>query len=109
MNCSCRVGRKNYNLFHVSCLKNTLGKQVTTLAELLSWDEGQLVLVPEEVLEVRERRLLNRVIQEYLIKWKDLPAEDATWEGDQILQHPNLKFLEDKQSREGKTVMSLSK
>jgi hypothetical protein len=67
------------------------------------------VLVPEEVLEVWERKLHNRVIQEYLIRWRDLPAEDATWEGDQILQHPNLQLLEDKQSREGRTVMSLSK
>jgi hypothetical protein len=72
-------------------------------------EEGQLVLVPEEVLEVRERRLRNRVIQEYLIRWRDLPAEDAKWESDKILQHPNLQLLEDKQSREGRTVMSLSK
>jgi hypothetical protein len=48
-------------------------------------EEGQLVLVPEEVLEVRERRLHNRVIREYLIRWRDLPAEDATWESDQDL------------------------
>jgi hypothetical protein len=48
------------------------------------------------------------VIREYLIRWRDLPVEDATWEGDQILQHPSLQLLEGKQSREGRTVMSLS-
>jgi hypothetical protein len=68
-----------------------------------------LVLIPEEILDVRERRLRSRVIREFLIRWRDLPVEDATWEGDQILQHPSLQLLEGKQSREGRTVMSLSK
>jgi hypothetical protein len=103
-------GSKIHNVFHVSYLKKALGQQVTTSAELPPLDEeGQLVLVSEEVLEVRERRSLNRVIREYLIRWRDLPTEDATWESDQILQHPNLQLLEDKQFREGRTVMSLSK
>jgi hypothetical protein len=35
-------------------------------------------------------------------------VEDATWEGEHILQHPGLMLLEDKQSREGRTVMSRS-
>jgi hypothetical protein len=43
------------------------------------------VLVPEKVLEFLKRKLQNRVIREYLIKWKYLPAEDATWESEQIL------------------------
>jgi hypothetical protein len=30
-------------------------------------EEGQLVLIPKEVLEVREKRLQNRSIKEYLI------------------------------------------
>jgi hypothetical protein len=94
-------------VFHVSCLKKELGQHITTSAELPSLDEeGQLVLVPEEVLEVRERKLWNRVIRKYLVRWRELPAEDATWESEQILQHPNLQLLGDKQSREGRTVMS---
>jgi hypothetical protein len=39
-------------------------------------------LVSEEILEVKERKLRNRTIKEYLVKWKDLPIEDATWEGE---------------------------
>jgi hypothetical protein len=41
-------------------------------------EEGQLVLISEEVLEFREKRLRNQSIKEYLIRWKDLPIEDAT-------------------------------
>lgn len=29
----------------------------------------------------------SKVIKEYLVQWKDLPLEDATWEGEMILQH----------------------
>jgi hypothetical protein len=67
-----------------------------------------LELVPEEVLEKRERRLRSMVIRECLVRWRVLPMEDATWEGEHILQHPGLMLLEDKQSREGRTVISYS-
>jgi hypothetical protein len=40
--------------------------------------------------------------------WRDLPAKDATWEGEKILQHPGLELLGDKQSWEGRNVMSPS-
>ena len=69
-------------------------------------EEGQLATSPEEILQVRERKLCNRVIREYLVKWKDLPMEDATWESEQVLQFPGLKLLEDKQIWAGRTVMS---
>ena len=45
-------------------------------------EEGQLVLIPEEILEVQEKKLWKRSIKEYLIKWKDFPIEDATWESE---------------------------
>jgi hypothetical protein len=35
-------------------------------------------------------------------------VEDATWKGEHILQHPRLMLLEDKQSKEGRMVMSCS-
>ena len=102
-------GSKIHNIFHVSCLKKAVGKHVMTSSELPPLDEeGQLVLVPEEILQERERKLQSRVIREFLVKWKDLPIKDATWEGEQVLQHTNLKLLEDKQSQVGKTVMSPS-
>jgi len=63
-------------------------------------------LIQEEILEVREKRLRNRSIKEYLIKWKDLPIEDATWEKEQVVREAGLELLEDKQFQVGETVMS---
>ena len=63
----------------------------------------------KEVLEFRQRKLRSRVIRECLIRWRGLPVEDATWKSEQVLQHPGLVLLEDKQFWEGRIVMSLSK
>ena len=76
-------GSKIHNVFHISCLKKAVGQHVATSSELPPLDEeGQLVLVPEEIFQERERKLTSRVIREFLVKWKDLPIEDATWEGE---------------------------
>jgi hypothetical protein len=100
-------GCKIHNVFHVSCLKKEVGQHVVTSTKLPPLDEeGQLILIPKEVLETREQKLRNKSIKEYLIKWKKLPIEDTTWEGEQILQHPGLHLLEDKQSQAGRTLMS---
>jgi hypothetical protein len=97
-------------VFHVSFLKKAVGQFINTSEELpLLDEEGQLELVPEEVLEFRERKLRSRVIRECLIRWRGLPLEDATWESEQVLQHPGMVFLEEKQFWEGRTIMSLSK
>ena len=102
-------GSKIHNVFHVSCLNKAVGQQIMTSSEFpLLDEEGQLVLVLEEILQERERKLRSRVIWEFLVKWKDLPIEDAMCEGEQVLQHPNMMLLEDKQSRAGRTVMSPS-
>ena len=74
---------KIYNVFYVSNLKKTVGQHISPSTELPPLDdEGILVLIPERILQVRERKLRNRVIREYLVKWKELPMEDATWEGE---------------------------
>ena len=100
---------KIHNVFHVSSLKKTLGQHIAPSTELPPLDdEGLLILIPEQIIQTRERNLRNRVIKEYLVQWKEIPPKDATWEGEQVLQHPSLKLLEDKQSRAGRTVMSSS-
>jgi hypothetical protein len=79
-------GSKIHSVFHVSCRKKELGQHITTSTQLPPLDEeGKLVLVLEEVLEVQERKLQNRVIREYLVKWREFPVEDATWESEKIL------------------------
>jgi hypothetical protein len=103
-------GSNIHNMFHMSCLKMAVGKFISTSKELPSLDEeGQLELVSEEVLEFREKKLRRKVIKECLIRSRGLPIEDATWESKHVLQHPGLVLLEDKQFREGRIVMSLSK
>jgi hypothetical protein len=91
----------------VSCLKRAIGKHIIPIEELPPLDEeGQLILVPEEILEVWEKRLRKRSIKEYLVKWKNLPIEDATWEGEQVLQETGSELLVGKQFLAGETVMS---
>jgi hypothetical protein len=100
-------GSRIHNVFHVSCLKKALGQQVVSSTNLPPLDEeGHLILVPEQMLAFREKRLRNKTVNVYLIRWKDLPEEDATWVGKQILQHSRLQLLEDKQSQGGRTVIS---
>ena len=65
-----------------------MGQHITPCTELALLDvEGLLVLIPEKILHVRARKLRNRVIREYLVQPKELPIEDATWEGEHVLQH----------------------
>jgi hypothetical protein len=100
-------GIRIHNVFHVSCLKRAIGQHITPIEVFPPLDEeGQLVLIPEEILEVREKRLRKRRIKEYLIIWKDLPIEDAMWENEQVVRETGLELLEDKQFLAGETVMS---
>ena len=101
------ANNKIHNFFHVSFLKKEIEHQIVAFEELPPMnDEDHFVLVSKKVLMGRERKLRNKTIKEYLIHWKGLPKEDATWEGKQILQHPALLLFEDKQIWEGRIVMS---
>jgi hypothetical protein len=68
-------------------------------------EEGHLIFIPEDVLEVRAKKLRNRDIKEYLVKWKNLPIEDANWENEQVLQRTDTELLVGKQFLVGETVM----
>jgi len=88
-------------------LKKVVGQQIVTYAQLTPLDdEGRLILIPKKILETRTRKLRSRELQEHLVKWKDLPDEDSTWEGHEILSHPALKLLEGKQFEGGGFVTS---
>jgi hypothetical protein len=99
-------GSEIHNVFHVSCLKRALGQHVVANEELpLVDEEGHLILIPEEILEVREKQLRNMSIKEYLVKWKNLPIEDASWENEQVIQQTGSGLLLGKQFPKGETVM----
>ena len=79
-------------VFHVSCLKKVIGENiwVQTIFPKLD-EEGKIILEPKAVTETRNSQLRNRSILEYLIKWKNLPSEDSTWEDENFIQkHPEL-------------------
>jgi hypothetical protein len=102
-------GSKIHNVFHVSCLKRALGQHVLVNETLPPVDEeGNLHLIPEEIIETRVKQLRSRAIKEYLVKWKDFPIEDATWESERILQETGSGLLEGKQFPVGETVISPS-
>ena len=79
-------------VFHVSCLKKVIGENIPVQTIFPELDEeGKIILEPEAVMETRTRQLRNRSISEYLIKWKNLPTKDSTWEDENFIQkHPEL-------------------
>ena len=68
-------------VFYVSCLKKVISNKIPVQTILPELDEErEIILDPEVVTETRIRQLRNQSISEYLIKWKNLPTEDSTWE-----------------------------
>jgi len=49
-------------------------------------EEGKIILEPRAVIETITQKLGNQSISEYLMKWKDLPAKDSTWEDKNFIQ-----------------------
>jgi hypothetical protein len=50
-------GSRIHNVFHVSCLKRVVGQHIAPLEVLAPLDEeGKLVLIPDEILEVWEKK-----------------------------------------------------
>ncbi|KAF2293986.1 hypothetical protein GH714_006085 [Hevea brasiliensis] len=55
-------------------------------AALLLTDDGYAVLEPEEILDAHWTKTGSRFLEEILVRWKNLPHEDATWERSADLQ-----------------------
>lgn len=91
-------GMKIHHTFHVSQLKKAIGDSITATAlPLQLTSEGVLVAKPEAVWNSRVHPQSGQ--QEVLIKWKDLPSFDCTWEKKEQMEklYPELD-LEDKVS-----------
>ena len=85
-------------VFHVSQLRQARGASFSssTLPPQLSVDLEMLV-EPETLLGVRPKTLGNAGDVEVLLKWKDLPDFEATWEDFYMIQQQFPSFhLEDK-------------
>lgn len=88
-------GSKVHPVFHVSLLKKHVGETVPVSSEIPHLtDDGYLVFEPAEILDTRWVRLGNRFTEESLVRWKQLPPEDATWEvsSDLSARFPNLNL-----------------
>ena len=61
--------------------KKKLGKHqiVQTILPMLD-DEGRVIWEPEAIIATRERKLHSLTLKEYLIRWKNIPDEDTSWE-----------------------------
>ncbi|KAJ9556550.1 hypothetical protein OSB04_011164 [Centaurea solstitialis] len=85
---------KIHDVFHISQLKKAIGNHLAlpSLPATLTADM-EVLLQPEQVEGVRE----GMSGREVLIRWKDLPMYEATWERfeDMVLQFPDF-HLEDK-------------
>ncbi|CAH9130821.1 unnamed protein product [Cuscuta epithymum] len=74
-------GSRIHPVFHVSLLKKRVGDAAPLTVELPPLREnGLLLLRPEEVLSTRPVQRGSRQVIEVLIKWENLPMEEATWE-----------------------------
>lgn len=60
-------------------------------------DDGLVILEPEAVIDTRWLKRGGKMLEQSLVRWKNLPIEDATWDDTTMLhqQFPNLN-LEDK-------------
>lgn len=90
-------------VFHVFLLKPYVGDPPQVPQQLPSMtNEGFILLEPLKILDVRRVKRCQSFHEEWLILWKHISAEDATWEPKEVIlqQFPSLEF-EDKHPYEG--------
>ena len=73
-------------VFHVSYLKKVIGDKIPIQTIFPELDEKRKVILEhEKISKTRTKKLRNRVIIKYLVKWKNLPIEDSTWEDESFI------------------------
>ncbi|MCO5586833.1 hypothetical protein L7F22_040777 [Adiantum nelumboides] len=85
---------KLHPTFHISWLKQYIQGDSPVL-ELSSYvseiEDEHIILVPEMILDVRQKETRRKLTTEFLVKWMDLDESDSTWQTDEEMQqYPNL-------------------
>ncbi|MCO5568532.1 hypothetical protein L7F22_022231 [Adiantum nelumboides] len=54
-------------------------------------EDEHFILVPEMILDVRQKETRRKLTTEFLVKWMDLDESDSTWQTDEEMQqYPNF-------------------
>ncbi|MCO5605413.1 hypothetical protein L7F22_059597 [Adiantum nelumboides] len=85
---------KIHPTFHISWLKQYIQGD-SPVPELSSYvpetEDEHVILVPEMILDVRQKETRRKLTTEFLVKWMDLDESDSTWQTDEEMQqYPNL-------------------
>lgn len=91
-----------HNVFHVSQLKERLGREQAVTPEL-PLPEGKVIMAPEVDRRMVKRR--NVAVPQVLIKWANQDVEEATWEDSETVAKGYPQFiLGDKENSKGGRV-----
>lgn len=89
-------GSRIHQVFHVSLLKPCIGDAAATQVPMPPFDdEGLLTPEPVAILDTRWISKGSKCVEQLLVQWKGMNAEDATWE-DAALVRDSFPLLEDK-------------
>lgn len=74
-------GSRIHPVFHVSLLRRRVGEAIIPVPTLPPYSlEGEPLVEPERVLAKRVVERNGSLVEEVLVQWNSLPADDATWE-----------------------------
>ncbi|KAL6193213.1 hypothetical protein ACLB2K_034297 [Fragaria x ananassa] len=84
---------KIHPVFHVSLLKLRIGDQAPHSFTLPHFDaKGEVIWMPAKVLDMQVIKKKGISITQWLVQWKDMPLEDATWENARAMEACFLDF-----------------
>lgn len=87
---------KIHNAFHVSLLRPFIGEVSEDMVqeEQPEVEELDEILIPEQILAHKERKVRGQVARRYLVKFKNYSPMDAKWmEEDELADSPHLLQL----------------
>ncbi|MCO5613160.1 hypothetical protein L7F22_067436 [Adiantum nelumboides] len=85
---------KLHPTFHISWLKQYIQGD-SPVPKLSSYvpeiEDEHVILVPEMILDIRQKETRRKLTTEFLVKLMDLDESDSTWQtNEEMQQYPNL-------------------